>query len=431
MLDLDELQLNWKEREARWAAAQASQRTQLRQLCQENKQLAFQIKQLKVEQGKKVRFAPTRSAQPRIPQFPRQEKEAEVRRVTLPAPKKVSEAPTSHMRTRSASPSIRIPSPEESKAGDLDTLLSKYKNMYDSGQSPSSSLVLDSPRKISKAYNEMFSDKAGEQSSSTILSDEETLYKEPVFTQDKSMESVDSSRRTSSSFSASDKTDDSVIEVTKAETVKNSVPHVKFADQSSNYCPPKLSTHSDSEPYHSLIHEDGTRQLWFPSGNTLKISPDGLTRRVVFHNGDIQETLAREGIVRYFYAETRAWHETFSDGTQTITFPDGQKEMVTPSGRREVKFADQSLLQLLEDGSQTAESDTGVKLILDPDGTSTLILPNGVKEIRTSEHTRLEYPDGTVRTKYPSGMLETKYANGRVRMKDSTGKLIMDTHSPV
>jgi hypothetical protein len=54
LLKLDELQVSWKEREARWAAAQASQRTQLRQLCEENKQLAFQIKQLKVEQGKKV-----------------------------------------------------------------------------------------------------------------------------------------------------------------------------------------------------------------------------------------------------------------------------------------------------------------------------------------------------------------------------------------
>jgi centromere protein J len=77
-----------------------------------------------------------------------------------------------------------------------------------------------------------------------------------------------------------------------------------------------------SEPCRSLLHEDGTRQLWFPTGNTLKISPDGLTRRVVFYNGDIQETSAKDGVVRYFYAETRAWHDTFSDGTQTITFPE-------------------------------------------------------------------------------------------------------------
>jgi centromere protein J len=69
------------------------------------------------------------------------------------------------------------------------------------------------------------------------------------------------------------------------------------------------------------LHEDGTRQLWFPSGNSLKISPDGTTRTVVFYNGDIQETLALEGLVRYFYAESKAWHETYGDGTQIITFP--------------------------------------------------------------------------------------------------------------
>jgi hypothetical protein len=65
----------------------------------------------------------------------------------------------------------------------------------------------------------------------------------------------------------------------------------------------------------------------------------------------------------------------------------GQKEVVTPTGRREVKFADHSFLEELEDGRQTVKSDTGAKLIVESDGTSTLILPNGVKEIRTHEYT--------------------------------------------
>lgn len=49
------MQSNWKEKEARWASAQASQRAQQRQLALENKNLAHQIKELKVNQGKKVK----------------------------------------------------------------------------------------------------------------------------------------------------------------------------------------------------------------------------------------------------------------------------------------------------------------------------------------------------------------------------------------
>ena len=70
------------------------------------------------------------------------------------------------------------------------------------------------------------------------------------------------------------------------------------------------------------VHSDGTRQIWYAGGNTLKVSADGTNRRMVFCNGDLQESWSREGITRYFYAESRVWHETHRDGAQIISYPE-------------------------------------------------------------------------------------------------------------
>ncbi|XP_065335593.1 uncharacterized protein Sas-4 [Cloeon dipterum] len=404
---LQELQDSWKEKEVRWASAQANQRAQLRQLAQENKNLASQIKELKLNQAKKVHFALASSA-----------KSTKSKGLPKSALKRQEEPNRSSPEVASEEVDAEnVDNKQGSRitcARDLDDALKLYQTLCPKEDAPNSPAM--TPRSINKAYFDIFyaknNDAVEESKCKSTLVD--APPKEPV-------------RR------------ESFEKLREPIWNKTVLPELNLEEdmRPKSVLPEKMSqpirvaeATSDIVKSHN-IHPDGTKQIWYSSGNTLKVSADESNRRMVFYNGDVQESWKREGVTRYFYADSRVWHETQSDGTQTISYPDGQKEVLKRDGSKEVSFPDGSSMCIDAEGKQTANLSDGSKLFLNLDGSSILEMPNGLREIRTADSTTLQYPDGTIRVRYPSGLLETKYPNGRVRVKDASGKLIIDTHCPV
>ncbi|XP_012266318.2 centromere protein J [Athalia rosae] len=183
----------------------------------------------------------------------------------------------------------------------------------------------------------------------------------------------------------------------------------------------------DKQGIRELQHSDGRRELWYPNGNIKKISANGLTTKLIYYNGDVCEN-REDGSVKYFYATTRTWHTTMSDGLEILEFPDGQIERRSKDGTVEVSFPDGSVRILQSNGTEKWALPDGTFAETSAEGEKILTLPNGQREVHTKEHKRREYPDGTVKLVYPDGTQETRYASGRVRLKDGDGNLIMDSY---
>ncbi|XP_043266849.1 centromere protein J isoform X2 [Venturia canescens] len=172
---------------------------------------------------------------------------------------------------------------------------------------------------------------------------------------------------------------------------------------------------------------DGHLEYWYPNGNVKKIYPDRNIIKMIYYNGDVRESRG-DGTVKYFYASTRTWHTTLPDGLEILEFPDGQVERRSKDGTNEVSFPDGALRLLQADGVEKWVLPDGTVAETFPDGNKILSFPNGQREVHTAEHKRREYPDGTVKLVYPDGTQETRYSTGRIRVKDKDGKLLMDVH---
>jgi hypothetical protein len=81
------------------------------------------------------------------------------------------------------------------------------------------------------------------------------------------------------------------------------------------------STISKPSANREKVYPDGRKEIWYPNGNLKKISADGSLTKVIYYNGDVKETLS-DGTVKYFYAETKTWHTTYTDGFEILEFPE-------------------------------------------------------------------------------------------------------------
>lgn len=70
-----------------------------------------------------------------------------------------------------------------------------------------------------------------------------------------------------------------------------------------------------------IENPDGSKDIWYPNGNLKKISADGMCIRIMYFNKDIKETDIKEGIVKYYYAETNTWQTTYLDGLEIFEYP--------------------------------------------------------------------------------------------------------------
>ena len=81
------------------------------------------------------------------------------------------------------------------------------------------------------------------------------------------------------------------------------------------------STVSKLSPNREKVYPDGRKEIWYPNGNLKKISADGSLTKMIYYNGDVKETLS-DGTLKYFYAETKTWHTTYTDGSEILEFPE-------------------------------------------------------------------------------------------------------------
>lgn len=70
-----------------------------------------------------------------------------------------------------------------------------------------------------------------------------------------------------------------------------------------------------------IENPDGSKDVWYPNGNLKKISADGMFIRMLYFNKDIKETDIKEGVVKYYYAETDTWQTTYLDGLEIFEYP--------------------------------------------------------------------------------------------------------------
>lgn len=71
-----------------------------------------------------------------------------------------------------------------------------------------------------------------------------------------------------------------------------------------------------------IENPDGSKDVWYHNGNLKKISADGMCIRMLYFNKDIKETDIKEGIVKYYYAETNTWQTTYLDGLEIFEYPE-------------------------------------------------------------------------------------------------------------
>ena len=67
------------------------------------------------------------------------------------------------------------------------------------------------------------------------------------------------------------------------------------------------------------FYDDGTVEYCYANGNRKVISADGKHIKVYYYNGDVKETLAN-GLIKYFYSQSRTWHMTYPDKKEVLQF---------------------------------------------------------------------------------------------------------------
>ncbi len=117
----------------------------------------------------------------------------------------------------------------------------------------------------------------------------------------------------------------------------------------------------------------------------------------------MKETIVN-GLVKYFYSQTKTWHLTYPDKKEVLQFSkwvfnhskklklykniiffiSGQEEIRYPNGNLQISFADGSVKKIFPDGSEDISFPDGTHVTVASNGDRTLRLPNGQREVHTS-----------------------------------------------
>ncbi|XP_065559406.1 uncharacterized protein LOC136026611 [Artemia franciscana] len=174
-----------------------------------------------------------------------------------------------------------------------------------------------------------------------------------------------------------------------------------------------------------VVHEDGTKEIIFESGNIKTIYKDG-TMKTVYFNKDVK-IVQPDGTIKYIYTAKGITQTTMNDGKEVLEYPEGHLETRFPSGKKEVKFPGGCFAVFHNDGSEERQWPNGTKLWRDSKGNQMMQMPNGDRETSTPTCKRRELPDGTLITTFSDGRKETRFPNGKVKVVDSCGEVLLDT----
>lgn len=95
----------------------------------------------------------------------------------------------------------------------------------------------------------------------------------------------------------------------------------ELGKNASNQCDESDNNVSCGTTKRIIENPDGSKDIWYANGNLKKISADGMCIRMLYFNKDIKETDIKEGIVKYYYAETDTWQTSYLDGLEIFEYP--------------------------------------------------------------------------------------------------------------
>lgn len=70
-----------------------------------------------------------------------------------------------------------------------------------------------------------------------------------------------------------------------------------------------------------IQHPDGRIEYHHPNGNVKIVFPNECRTKMIYYNGDIQES-DNDGTIKYFYASSKTLHITMPDGLEIFEFPE-------------------------------------------------------------------------------------------------------------
>lgn len=107
------------------------------------------------------------------------------------------------------------------------------------------------------------------------------------------------------------------------QSIESSKNSSKFDEEAEVQSSEAIEEDSDvkKQGIREVQHPDGRAEFWYPNGNVKKISADGTVTKLIYYNGDVCES-RQDGSVKYFYATTRTWHTTMTDGLEILEFPE-------------------------------------------------------------------------------------------------------------
>ncbi|KAI4504669.1 hypothetical protein M0802_000219 [Mischocyttarus mexicanus] len=431
---LEELQIEFKNKESKWNTTQARQRSQMRILKLENIQLKEEVERLKktktnnLKTKKKVgSFSNTKALHQINKQLSEETKEIIKNDSSLEDDDKMVktmlDALNSEHEYTEKNHAISSHSNEDhnynsNKNNNTDILkqyeecmqnITKKRDLYEN-------LLKDATSDLNKLKCET----SGNRKNSNKIENENENNRSQI---DKDKCTIKEDKVT---INYENGNDNDILKTSPKLPLASISPKEVLHIQEKTVSPKELKT-NEQQQVQCIEHPNGCTEFWYPNGNVKKVFPDKGITKMLYYNGDVRET-QNDGRVKYFYASTRTWHTTMPDGLEILEFPNGQVEKRSQNGMVQISFPDRSTQIIQVDGYEKWELPDGTIAETFANGEKIVILPNGQREIHTKDHKRREYPDGTVKLIYPDGIQETRYSNGRIRLKDQAGNLLMDCH---
>lgn len=291
---LDELREEYRQKENKWTATNARQRSQMRVLQTENARLKLELE--KLQQQKNARF----------------------KKVTSSNTKAIHQINKVLANRKKTSPfkNEEILSENEDKVPELDDFMRKLEldvpKVDESDHEVQRLKIAKTAESIARTrdlYESLLRDAV--EDFPEVQIEKMNLTNLQADNQEKQIDSPESN-------SINGERDDSVKNRSQSNKLLQNE-FEKLKDENSNKADLKIPT--SKRDIREVHHPDGHIEYWYPNGNVKKVFPDMNLSKIMYYNGDVRIN-EQDGTVKYFYASSRTWHTTKPDGSEILEYPE-------------------------------------------------------------------------------------------------------------
>lgn len=347
---LAELKEETSQKESRWQAAQARQKSQIRVLQTENAKLKQELEKLRQSRGNNVRLRKV-PASSNTRSIHRINKHLDGKAKT--SPKKDSSSDEDASRARIEYPESElevIQADQKNRAGIVDEDGSK--TIVYNGAGQKSSKIEESLRQKRDMYTELLNDatqglrgreeitlgkctntfnKSINKSPSARFDDNESTNSGLI-----TRRNSDNSYRRCNEISPDNRKNVATLSENReygnerqdklsgsyvARTEETNEKEFKCLTDVTSSKKERADVAANKQDVREVQCPDGHVEYWYPNGNVKKVFPDRNVTKMIYYNGDVRES-AEDGSVKYFYASTKTWHTTMPDGLEILEFPE-------------------------------------------------------------------------------------------------------------